>query len=143
MLAYLTAILPRQRNAIRNISVLNDCCHPDPAFTVLSLCNRLRNLTINISWMDWWIGVRSFADAPGYATLIKLRGLRSLSLSFHENFIDSVLCRTRKLTITEDNEKALQDKVALLQQNIKVLIIYNYKSSVSIFIIVEIKKCYK
>jgi hypothetical protein len=107
MLAYLTAILPRQRNAIRNISVLNDCCHPDPAFTVLSLRNGLRNLTINISWMDWWIGVRSFADASGYATLIKLRGLRSLSLSFHENFIDSVLCRTRKLTITEDNEKAL------------------------------------
>jgi len=45
----------------------------------------------------------------------------------------------RKLTIMEDNEKALRDEVALLQQNIEVLVTRDHESSVPMFTMEEIE----
>jgi hypothetical protein len=77
--------------------------------------------------MFWWFnpGASAKVLTPlGYAALTKLRGLQSVSLVYREwQFSHLVLRHLHNLpAITEDDEKDLRDKVALLQRDIEVLV---------------------
>jgi hypothetical protein len=133
VLAYLTAILPRRRNAIRNISVIYAAymSSPAPAFTVLSICNGLRNLTLDISdmpFLDWPVkpGVMILGENKGYAALIKLRGLGSLKLVCNENEEWNVINRElhfcRQLPLTEDNKKDVRNEIRRLESDIEAIV---------------------
>jgi hypothetical protein len=133
MLAYLTVILPRRRNAIRNIYFICGAymSSPAPAFTVLSLCNGLRSLTLDISdmpFLDWIFkpGGIGLGDYNGYTTLTKLRGLGFLKLVCSENMGWNVVNREvhfhRQLPLTEDNMKDVRNEISRLESDIKAIV---------------------
>ncbi|KAH6718732.1 hypothetical protein BKA61DRAFT_669070 [Leptodontidium sp. MPI-SDFR-AT-0119] len=133
MLTYLVAITPERRNAVRSIRVLYDyACNPAPAFVILSTCKRLRHLELDITVMSKFFEptVFSFDQAPGYAELVKLRGV-AVKLVYaeegtHWNFIHDVLVKVRHTVIPptpvdpQDVEN-LYTEVSLLNDSINAL----------------------
>jgi hypothetical protein len=134
MLAYLTAILPRRRNAIRNIYFAfgEDISSPAPAFTVLSLCNGIQNLTLDISDLPFLSGLLKPAairvgDPGGFPALTKLRGLESFKLVCIEsrgwnNIIMREVRFHRRLPLTEDNKQDVRNEISRLESDIAAIV---------------------
>jgi hypothetical protein len=131
VLAYLTAILPRRRNAIRNISAIYapHMTSPAAAFTVICLCNGLRNLTFDISYMaslDWFFKLVEFGDPEPYAALTNLRWLVSLKLVCSENDDQNLITREvrfhRQLPLTEEHKQDVRNEIRRLQSDIEAIV---------------------
>jgi hypothetical protein len=84
-LAYLLALDPEHRDAINTILIqFSPFEKPEATFLLLSACQGLQNLIIDITLLPKYFdpGNLSFADAPGYHQLTTIRGLESLKLTY-------------------------------------------------------------
>ncbi|KAH7304829.1 hypothetical protein BKA65DRAFT_486171 [Rhexocercosporidium sp. MPI-PUGE-AT-0058] len=130
MLTYLVAITPERRNAIKSIRVLYDYgSEPTPALIILSTCKALERLELDITIMSKFFdtGVFSFSEAPGYAELMKLRGV-DIKLVYseegtHWNLIHDVLVTVRHSLLPLDprDVEDLRAEVHLLNETINAV----------------------
>lgn len=88
---------------------------------MLAVCYGLENLTLDISGMTNFFdpGVTHFGQAPGYAQLTALRGLKSVKLDFGSkgwSLIDDILARIPRAWVSQDRAQSEQAVRQTLQQ---------------------------
>jgi hypothetical protein len=127
LLDYLVALPSERRNAIRSIKVKYDYHRvPVAAFILLAVCYRLEHLTVDIGGMTNFFdpGVTEFSQAPGYAQLMTLRGLKSVKLVYGNKswtLVDDILARIPRAWVSQDraeSEQAILRKLQQLERNI-------------------------
>jgi hypothetical protein len=117
LLNYLAALPSERRNAIRSLKVKYDYHGvPVAAFIVLAVCYRLEHLILDIGGMTNFFnpGLTNFSQAPGYAQLMALRGLKSVKLAYGNKswtLIDDILARIPRAWVSQ--EKAESEKAVL------------------------------
>ncbi|CZR61795.1 uncharacterized protein PAC_11692 [Phialocephala subalpina] len=125
MLHYIKSLPTRHRLAIKDIGVLWYSHHSALAFTALSMCSGLRNLTVDITLMAAYFEVPFATDidkAPGFKQLMALRGLDSVVLTYGIddawNLIERVLTKIRHFPVTARNEDYVRFEVAEFEEKI-------------------------
>jgi hypothetical protein len=122
LLDYLAVLPSDRRNAIRSIKLTYDYHGvPVAAFTMLAVCYGLEKLTLNIGGMTNFFnpGITNFSQAPGYANLIALRGLKSFKLVHGDmqwTLIDDILARFWQAWDSQDKAKSEQEILRILQK---------------------------
>lgn len=129
MLDCLKALPTRRRQAIKDVIVLYDYMNGlQPALTVLSSCQGLRHLTIDITLLAHCFEnqfANTFDQAPGYNELIALRGLDSLTITYGEDgstwdLVLDILKRIRHFPVTNINEIDVRQEIALLEARVNL-----------------------
>jgi hypothetical protein len=127
LLAYLLALDPKYRDAISTILIqFSSWEKPEATFLLLSACQGLRHLIIDITLLPKYFdpGNLSFADAPGYHQLTTIRGLESLKLTYGTksfelcNFPKRVIEVVRQQSMGITAGLALHQEVSLLQKTL-------------------------
>ncbi|PMD22188.1 hypothetical protein NA56DRAFT_718903 [Hyaloscypha hepaticicola] len=127
LINYLVALPSRRRNAIRSIRVKYDYLRvPVSAFTILAVCYRLENITLDITGMTNFFDpdATDFSQAPGYAQLMTLRGLKSFKLVYGNKtwtLMDDILARIPNAWVSEnqaESEKSLLRSLQQIEHNI-------------------------
>jgi hypothetical protein len=122
LLDYLVALPSERRNSIRSIKVNYDYHQvPVAAFTILAVCYRLEHLTLDIRGMTNFFepNVTDFSQAPGYAQLMALRGLKSVKLVYGNKswtLIDNILARIPRAWVSPNKAETEQSILRTLQQ---------------------------
>ncbi|KAH8789133.1 hypothetical protein BGZ57DRAFT_949882 [Hyaloscypha finlandica] len=127
LLNYLAALPSERRNAIRSLKVKYDYHGvPAAAFIVLAVCYGLEHLILDIGGMTNFFnpGLTNFSQAPGYAQLMALRGLKSVKLAYGNKswtLIDDILARNPRAWVSQEkaeSEKAVLRVLKQLENNI-------------------------
>jgi len=122
MLIYLVSLTAKRRNAIETITVTWDSVDAASGFAILSKCNGLRSLSLDITLLarKFETGIMS---APGIDNLMSLRGLDSLKLIYGDvggwNLVHEVIVGNRNhAQVTIELLQEFREEVAKFEQEI-------------------------
>lgn len=119
LLAYFLALDPEFRDAITTILIqFSPLEKPEATFLLLSACQGLRHLIIDITLLPKYFdpGNLSFADAPGYHQLTMIRGLQSLKLTYGTKSFELCNFPKRVIEVVRQQSMGITALLALHQE---------------------------